>query len=188
MNNEYSFKDKLTLALLVIGMVCFGVILPDSLSDHNKLVHFSAHFGMSFLLAFCFYMICTVRMRISKTFTYTVLITATLFIGIIYKYWEIATQGMIGSYSFHTIMDRTGVMTSMSQNISGLMGAIILIEGLVDRNLTSSVFRSENIKAGRVDLQIRDSSNRINSGNIKSPVRGGGLPVGSKFSPDSSKK
>ena len=120
MNNEYSVKDKMIL-LLLAGVVCFGVVLPDSLSDHNKLVHFSAHFGMSFLLALCFYMICTVKMRISKLFSYTVLITATLFIGVIYKYWEIATQGMIGNYSFHTIMDRTGVMTSMSQNLSGLL-------------------------------------------------------------------
>ena len=136
MNNEFSAKDKWILSLLAAGMVVFGVIFPDSLSDHNKLVHFSAHFGMSFLLAFCFYMICTIRMRISKAFSYTVLITATLLIGVIYKSWEIATQGMIGSYSFHTIIDRTGVMTSMSQNISGLMGAIFLIEGLVDRNLS----------------------------------------------------
>jgi hypothetical protein len=144
MKKEYSVKDKLTLFLLAAGVFCFGVILPDSLSDHNKMVHFSAHFGMSFLLALCFYMICTVKMRISKAVSYTVLILATLAIGIIYKYWEIATQGMIGNYSFQIIMDRTGVMTSMSQNLSGLMGAILLIEGLVERNLALNV----SVKAG----------------------------------------
>lgn len=149
MNKEYSVKDKLILILLASGVFCFGVFLPHSLSDHNKLIHFSAHFGMSFLLALCFYMICTVKMRISKTFSYTVLIIATLFIGVVYKYWEIATQGMIGSYSFHTIMDRTGVMTSMSQNLSGLMGAILLIESLVDRNLAVTALRPDSIPAGK---------------------------------------
>src|SRR5450432_1874753 len=148
MKKEYSVKDKLALFLLASGVFCFGVILPDSLSDHNKMVHFSAHFGMSFLLALCFYMICTVKMRISKSVTYTVLIIATLFIGISYKYWEIATEGMIGNYSFHSIMDMTGVLKSMSQNLSGLMGAILLIEGLVDKNLAVSVLKHNNVQNG----------------------------------------
>jgi hypothetical protein len=147
MNKEYRVNDKLTLFLLATGVCCFGVILPDSLSDHDKLVHFTAHFGMSFLLATCFYFICTVRMRISKALSYTVLITATLFIGIIYKYWEIATEGMIGSYSFHAIMDKTGVMTSISQNISGLMGAILMIECLIGRNLATPVLKPGTAQA-----------------------------------------
>jgi glucan phosphoethanolaminetransferase (alkaline phosphatase superfamily) len=146
MNKEYSVKDKLTLVLLASGVLCFGVVLPDSFSDHNKLVHFSAHFGMSFLMALCFYMICTVKMHISKGFSYTVLVLATLFIGVVYKYWEIYTQGMIGNYSFQSIMDKTGVMTSMSQNTSGLMGAILLIEGLVERNLAMPMLRSDRIQ------------------------------------------
>ncbi len=146
MKNQYSVKDKLILLLLALGVGCFGFILPDSLSDHDKLVHFSAHFGMSFLLAFCFYMVCTVNMRISKSFTYMILITATLFIGVVYKFWEIATSGMIGNYSFHTILDTKGVATSMSQNISGLLGAIFLIEGLVERNLVMPVLRHTNMQ------------------------------------------
>ena len=78
-------------------------------------------------------------MRATKIFTYTILISATLFIGIAYKYWEIATFGMIGNYSFHRIVDSTGIATSMSQNLSGLLGAILLIEGLVDRNLAVAI-------------------------------------------------
>jgi hypothetical protein len=148
MKNVYSVKDKLIMFFLATGICCFGIILPDSLSDHTKLVHFSAHFGMSFLLALCFYMICTVKMRISKSVTYTVLIIATLFIGISYKYWEIATEGMIGNYSFHSIIDMTGVLKSMSQNLSGLMGAILLIEGLVDKNLAVSVLKHSNVQTG----------------------------------------
>jgi hypothetical protein len=181
MNNEFSVKDKLILSLLTAGMVIFGVVLPDSLSDHNKLVHFSAHFGMSFLLAFCFYMICTIRMRISKAFSYTVLIAATLFIGIIYKYWEIATQGMIGSYSFHTIIDRTGVMTSMSQNISGLMGAMFLIEGFVDRNLSKTAFDTGNLNKSGIEISISRSAD-MRSLIMKHPLKGGSLPVASRLS------
>jgi hypothetical protein len=155
MNNEYSVKDKLTLFLLATGVFCFGVILPDSLSTHVKLVHYAAHFGMSFLLALCFYMIFTVRMKISKTISYTVLVTATLLIGIIYKYWEIATQGMIGNYSFHAIIDLTGAMTSMSQNLSGLLGAMLLIEGLLDRNLAYTALKSGKLHVhNRGDIHV----------------------------------
>jgi hypothetical protein len=155
MNNEYTVKDKLTLFLLATGVFCFGVILPDSLSTHVKMVHYAAHFGMSFLLALCFFMICTVRMKISKAISYTVLVTATLLIGIAYKYWEIATQGMIGNYSFHTIIDMTGAMTSMSQNLSGLLGAMLLIEGLLDRNLAYTALKSGKLYANnRGDMHV----------------------------------
>lgn len=158
MKNEYSVKDKLILLMLVIGVGCFGVILPDSLSDHDKLVHFSAHFGMSFLLALCFYMICTVKMRLTKTFTYTVLITATLFIGIVYKYWEIATFGMIGNYSFHRIVDNTGLVNSMSQNLSGLLAAILLIEGLVDKNLVVAIRSNSSPATKRLPASQKTNS------------------------------
>ena len=176
MNNEYSVKDKLTLFLLATGVFCFGVILPDSLSTHVRIVHFAAHFGMSFLLALCFYMICTVKMRISKRISYTVLITATLLIGVIYKYWEISTQGMIGNFSFQTIMDRTGTMTSMSQNISGLLGAMLLIEGLLDRNLASTALKSGKLHVGsRGNLHVigKIQTNNTPFGNI---------PVANQFS------
>jgi glucan phosphoethanolaminetransferase (alkaline phosphatase superfamily) len=149
MNNVYSVKDKLTLFLLASGVICFGVVLPDSLSTHVKMVHYAAHFGMSFLIALCFYMICTVKMRLPKIFSYSVLICATLLIGAVYKYWEISTQGMIGNYSFHTIIDLTGTMTSMSQNLSGLAGAILLIEGLLDRNLALSVLKPNTLQISK---------------------------------------
>lgn len=91
-------------------------------------------------------MICTIKIRMSKLLAYLVLISATLFIGIIYKYWEIATQGMIGNYSFQVILNYTGLPTSMSQNLSGLLGAVLLIEGLVDRNLAITALKSRKIQ------------------------------------------
>ena len=142
MNNEYSVKDKLTLLLLATGMVCFGLIFPDSISDHVKIVHLAAHFGMSFLLALCFYMVCTIKMRISRAFSYTVLITATLLIGVVYKLVEIASLGEIGTLPFQTIIDKDGVLTSMSENMSGLLAAMLVIEGLLVKNLVMSVARA----------------------------------------------
>jgi hypothetical protein len=165
MKNEYSVKDKLTLFLLASGVLCFGVIFPDSLSTHVQLVHYAAHFGMSFLLALCFYMICTVKMKISKTISYTVLITATLMIGVLYKYWEIATEGMIGNYSFHFIIDQTGVLKSMSQNLSGLFGAMLLIEGLLDRNLAYTAIRS-----GKLHVNNRGEMRIANQPQITLPA------------------
>jgi hypothetical protein len=175
MTNEYSVKDKLTLFLLATGVFCFGVILPDSFSTHVKMVHYAAHFGMSFLLALCFYMFCTVKMKISKTFSYTVLITATLLIGVVYKYWEIATQGMIGNYSFHTIIDLTGAMTSMSQNLSGLFGAMLLIEGLLDRNLAYTA-----LKSGK--LHVNNKGSLQVNGHVQNKIPAVNLPVASHFS------
>jgi len=148
MKNIYSAKDYFTLLLLAAGVCCFGLVFPDSISDHDKLVHFSAHFGMSFLVALCFYLLCTIKFRISKQLSYIILISATLLIGVLYKYWEITTLGMFEKLSFSTVIVNTGVMRSISQNISGLMAAILLIEGLVDRNLAASAFRSGHFPSG----------------------------------------
>jgi hypothetical protein len=174
MKNEYSVKDKLTLFFLATGVLCFGVIFPDSLSTHVQLVHYAAHFGMSFLLALCFYMICTVKMQIPKAISYKVLICATLFIGVLYKFWEIATQGMIGNYSFHFIIGQAGVMKSMSQNLSGLFGAMLLIEGLLDRNLALNVIKSNNLHVNnRGEMQI--------AGHLQSKLPTANMPAANHF-------
>lgn len=127
----------MTLILLSLGVICFGFVFPDSLSDHDKLLHFSAHFGMSFLVALCFYALCSVKLRIPKAISYTVLISATLCIGVIYKLWEI--YSMLGNYSFHALMDRTGCLSSMSQNLSGLMAAMLVIESMLHKNLVPNL-------------------------------------------------
>jgi hypothetical protein len=158
MKNIYSVKEKLTLVLLASGVCCFGFILPDSLSTHTRLVHFAAHFGMSFLFALSFYLVCTVKMHASKSFSYAILILSTLLIGIVYKYWEIATQGMIGKYSFSSVIEATGAMTSMSQNLSGLMAAMFLIESLVEKNLMMAVVRSGRLQVGPNGLHVVHSN------------------------------
>jgi hypothetical protein len=185
MKNIYRTKDNLILCLLAAGVCCFGLILPDSISDHDKLVHFSAHFGMSFLVALCFYLLCTIKFRVSKPLTYTILITSTLLIGVLYKYWEITTLGMFEKLNFSTVIVNTGVMRSMSQNISGLMAAILLIEGLVDRNLTVSTLRSDNFHSGPGSFQGIYPEDR-GPGQIYGPFHGGSLPPGGQYSPDAS--
>jgi len=153
MKNETPLKEKLTLLLLAIGVCCFGLIFPDSFSDHVKLVHFSAHFGMSFLLALSFYMFCAVKTRISRPMTYTILITVTLLIGVFYKFWEITTEGMFERFGVSDAIRFTGVMTSMSQNLSGLLAAILLLEGLVVRNLSISGIRPGSYYTGPGSMQ-----------------------------------
>lgn len=185
MKNIYRVKDNLTLLLLAAGVCCFGLILPDSISDHDKLVHFSAHFGMSFLVALCFYLLCTIKLRISKLLTYIILISATLLIGVVYKYWEITTLDMFEKLSFSKVVVNTGVMKSMSQNVSGLMAAIFLIEGLVDRNLAVSAIRPDQRHPAPGGFQgINPEDSR--SGQIYGPFRGGSLPPGGQYSPDAS--
>ena len=113
---------------LLAGTICFGFILPDSTSDHTKLVHFAAHMGMSFLVACFSYVICTLILRIRKSASLTLLIGVTLVVGGIYKYFEIASMGLLQAYPLGPLLKATGCYTSMSQNISGLLAAILLIE------------------------------------------------------------
>ena len=55
----------------------------------------------------------------------------TLVIGAIYKYFEIAGEGLLHAFSFGELLRVTGCYTSMSQNAAGMLAAILLIEYLV---------------------------------------------------------
>jgi hypothetical protein len=118
---------------LLAGVICFGFILPDSFSDHTKIVHFAAHMGMSFFVASVIYVICNILLRMKRSTSFTLLILITLVIGGLYKYWEISTLGLVHAYSFGGLLKATGVYTSMSQNTSGLLAAILLIELIFSR-------------------------------------------------------
>ena len=124
---------RLIRGVLLAGIVYFGFIFPDSLSDHEKILHFSAHMGMSFLIAISVYVICNVMLRIRRRHSLIILSALTLVIGAIYKYLEISSQANshLYSYSFGDLLKLTGCYTSMSQNTAGLLAAILLIEYLV---------------------------------------------------------
>jgi hypothetical protein len=128
-NTKKWILDGLVRFALLGGIVYFGFIFPDSFSNHEKLLHFSAHVGMSFLIASCVYVICNIRFRIGKFTSIGILVGATLVIGAIYKYLEISGQGMLNnSYNLWDLLTITGCYTSMSQNMAGVLAAILLIE------------------------------------------------------------
>ncbi|MHA4807923.1 hypothetical protein ACX0G9_07445 [Flavitalea flava] len=124
--------DGLIRLALLLGIVYFGFVFPDSFSDHNKMVHFAAHVGMSFLVASFMYVVCNLKLRISKKNSYILLVIVTLFIGAVYKYFEIAGQGLLHTYSLTTLLELTGVYTSMSQNTAGILAAILLIQYFIE--------------------------------------------------------
>ncbi|MDR3716306.1 MAG: hypothetical protein P4L51_26170 [Puia sp.] len=128
LQNKRRWKDRLIRAGLISGIVFFGFIFPDSLSDHEKMIHFAAHVGMSFCVASFLYVLCNIRFRIPKKRSHIILIAVTLVIGAIYKYVEISGEGILHLYSLPDLLTVTGCYTSMSQNITGILAAILLIE------------------------------------------------------------
>ncbi len=132
----------LTRAILLAAIVYFGFVFPDSFSNHTKLVHFCAHMGMSFFLASCLYIGCTIILRMRKSVSLVILTIITLVVGAIYKYFEISGEGLLHAYdSLGELLRRTGCYTSMSQNTAGLLAAILLIEYAI-ANLPFSRVRS----------------------------------------------
>jgi hypothetical protein len=122
---------RLIRAVLLAGIVYFGFIFPDSLSTHDKILHFSAHMGMSFFVAVSMFVICNIMLHLSKSRSLVILCFATLIVGAIYKYLEISSKGVfqtLHNCSLGFLLKMTGVYTSMSQNTAGLLAAILLIE------------------------------------------------------------
>ena len=117
--------------LLLAGIVYFGFIFPDSLSDHTKMLHFCAHMGMSFFLASCIYVVCNIMLHMKRSVSLLMLTVTTLIVGAIYKYFEIEGEGLLHAFSFGELLKVTGCYTSMSQNTAGMLAAILLIEYLV---------------------------------------------------------
>src|ERR1700749_4167863 len=113
--------------MLLAGIICFGIIFPDSLSDHEKILHFSAHMGMSFFIAIFAYVICNVILRIRRKYSLLILSAMTLVIGAIYKYLEISSTVNLHLYSFGDLLKITGCYTSMSQNMAGVCAWVVLI-------------------------------------------------------------
>lgn len=126
--NKNKFIEVLIRIALIGGIVFFGFIYPDSFSDHDKMLHFAAHVGMSFFVASCIYVICNIRFRMRKIPSHIILIATTLIIGALYKYFEISDAGVLHLYSFGRLLTITGCYTSMSENIAGILAAILLIE------------------------------------------------------------
>jgi hypothetical protein len=123
--------ERLIRLALFIGIVYFGFVFPDSLSDHTKMLHFSAHVGMSFFIASFIYVLCNIMLHIRKTYSFAILIVITLIVGAIYKYLEISGEGLLHAYPLGDLLVATGCYTSMSQNTAGILAAILLIEYVI---------------------------------------------------------
>lgn len=127
-NRNKKWIDGVVRMALLGGIVYFGFIFPDSFADHEKLLHFSAHAGMSFLLASVLYVVCNIRLRIGKKASIGILAGVTLIIGAIYKYFEISGEGLLHAHPLGEVLTITGCYQSMSQNMAGILAAILLIE------------------------------------------------------------
>ncbi len=118
--------------MLLAGIIYFGFIFPDSLSDHTKILHFCAHMGMSFFLASLVYVVCNMMLHMKRSSSLLMLTVVTLVIGGIYKYFEISSEGLLNAFSLGQLLRVTGCYTSMSQNMAGMLTAILLIEYMVN--------------------------------------------------------
>ncbi len=88
--------------------------------------------GMSFFVASCVYVICSIMLHMRRSSSLVVLTIITLIIGGIYKYLEISGEGRLHAYdSLGDLLKATGCYTSMSQNMAGMLAAILLIEYIV---------------------------------------------------------
>ena len=134
-STKKNLADKLTIFSLVSGIICFGFILPDSLSDHDKMLHFSAHFGMSFLILSFTYALCSLQWKMGRLSSYAMAILITLIIGSMYKYQEIAHQGILHRFDLGDLLAITGCYTSLSQNMAGIFAGMLIIQFVLSKRM-----------------------------------------------------
>jgi len=121
------FDNRYLIAALAAGSILFGIIFPGSLSDHYHLLHFSAHFGMSFLLSNSIYRYCTLKASMRKMRSFMIVLVTVLICGTVYKLIEIFGFYHFGNIPFFTALALTGFYASISLNLAGMMAAFALI-------------------------------------------------------------
>jgi hypothetical protein len=112
---------------LCIASIVFGVVLPRSLADHENLLHFSAHFGMSFLIAHAVYRFCSAHLPLKKMILFIKVFAIAFCIGVIYKLFEIQPCLNANNMPYFKTLMICGFFTSMSQNLGGIFAAFALI-------------------------------------------------------------
>lgn len=120
------FRYRYLLAAVTIGVILFGIIFPNSLSDHYHLLHFAAHFGMSFLIANSIYQFCTRRVSMKKLPTFALIFIAVLIFGTTYKFIEIFCFYDMGGLPFFDALAMAGFYASMSLNLSGMLASFAM--------------------------------------------------------------
>jgi hypothetical protein len=123
---EKIIRYKAWIAVFSIISVLLGIILPNSFSDHYKLLHFAAHFGMSFLIANSFYKLLSIKIH-HRFKSFLVVFLSILILGSVYKLFEIHSFLTDTSLSFSRVLLMTGFYTSMAQNFGGMCASFVLI-------------------------------------------------------------
>ncbi|HEX4850014.1 MAG TPA: hypothetical protein VFV08_04365 [Puia sp.] len=127
--------DVLVIFSLVSGIICFGFVFADSVSDHDKMLHFSAHFGMSFMILSFTYAFCYLKWAMGKWSSYSISILTTLVIGSIYKITEISSMGLFHNYGLNRLLVISGCYTSLSQNLAGVFAGMLIIRYFFSNNV-----------------------------------------------------
>lgn len=144
------------------GVIYFGFIFPDSLGDHDKMVHFAAHFGMSFLISCLIYAFSRVKLNLKKTSSYLLVIVIPLVAGSIYKWMELISQGKLASFEVGKLFQVSGYYTSMSQNISGILATLLMIRYFLrSRNRISSLTLVKEVNRNNRSIGIDQGRNLI---------------------------
>ena len=157
-----NLKDIALKLILLCGIGCFGFVFPDSLGDHDKMVHFAAHFGMSFLIACLIYAFSRLTLKLGKTSSYFLLIGITLIAGSVYKWMELISQGKLASFQVGKLFEVSGYYTSMSQNMSGILTALLMIGYFFDRKRKiSSLTFVKGIHGDDRSIRVDHSRNLI---------------------------
>ena len=115
------------IILLMIGAFLFGIVLPGAFTDHDHLLHFAAHFGMSFLIANFIYRLCQLRFSMTNPRSFGVVFIFILVLGVIYKLCEIYFFYGLHDTPFFTALSITGFYASISQNVAGMLAAFAVI-------------------------------------------------------------
>ena len=126
MKKTNSFFYRFLFVAMGLCILIFGVIIPHSLSDHYHLLHFAAHFGMSFLLAHSLYQFSSHLMSGNKIYLFASVGSVILVLGGIYKLIEIFWFDNLRNMPFFLALRISGFRNSMCQNFAGILAAFML--------------------------------------------------------------
>jgi hypothetical protein len=127
--------DRLLPWILVFGIFYFGFVFPAVPPGHDKVVHFAAHFGMSFLISCLVYAFCILKLNLRKGIANWLLVLVTLLVGSVYKLMELVSEGLLSSFQLGKLLQLSGFYNSMSQNISGMLATLLMIHFFLGKPL-----------------------------------------------------
>ena len=96
-----------------IGVLLGGLFISSqSVATHDDLVHFSAHFGMSYSINTITYGVCSNVFKMNKNSAILTANVITLLIGVSYKLLEAQTTGLPSNFAKSMAQNALGVGVS----------------------------------------------------------------------------